>query len=69
MMQVIDILARNPETGYTAFCLQVSTNEELPALGDPIGSDKVGAGTIVQVIQDDTFLTLDENGEYYPETK
>lgn len=66
MLNIIDIIAHNPETKETAFCLQVSTREQLPTLGAQIGLDKVGAGTIAQVIQEDVFVTLDETGDYFP---
>lgn len=48
--------------------LQVSTEEELPHLGDTVENYTVAAGTIAQIIQSDepTFLTLDEDDDYYP---
>lgn len=47
--------------------LQVSTADELPALGGYVGVNVIEAGTIAQVIQADTFVTLDEDGNWYPE--
>lgn len=47
--------------------IQVSTAEELPTLGGYVGVNAIEAGTIAQVIQDANFLTLDENGTWYPE--
>lgn len=47
--------------------LQVSTADELPTLGGYVGVNIIEAGTISQVIQDAKFLTLDENGTWYPE--
>ena len=49
--------------------LQVSTVDELPALGGYVGVNIIEAGTIAQVIQDAKFLTLDENGTWYPEAE
>lgn len=49
--------------------LQVSTADELPALGGYVGVNVIEAGTIAQVIQDANFLTLDENGTWYPEAE
>ena len=48
--------------------LQVSTTDELPHLGDKVEEYTVAAGTIAQIIQSDepTFLTLDEDDDYYP---
>lgn len=48
--------------------LQVSTTEELPHIGDTVKNYTVAAGTIAQIIQSDepTFLTLDEDDNYYP---
>ena len=47
--------------------IQVSTADELPALGGTIGVYVIEAGTIAQVIQDAKFLTLDASGKWYPE--
>ena len=47
------------------FDLQVSTVEELPHIGDAIGSHKVAAGTISQCIQDGRFYTLDSDDRNY----
>ena len=47
--------------------LQVSTADELPTLGGYVGVNVIEAGSIAQVIQDAKFLTLDENGTWYPE--
>ena len=49
--------------------LQVSTADELPELGGHVGVNVIEAGTIAQVIQDAKFLTLDENGTWYPEAE
>lgn len=49
--------------------LQVSTAAELPALNAVVDGTKVAAGSIAQIIQADepTYMTLDENGTWYPE--
>ena len=49
--------------------LQVSTTAELPDMGDTIGLYTVAPGSIAQIVQADepTFLTLDEDGTWYPE--
>lgn len=49
--------------------LQVSTAAELPDMGDTIGLYTVAPGSIAQIIQADspTFVTLDDNGTWYPE--
>lgn len=51
----------------SVFDLQVSTVEELPHIGDAIGSHKVAAGTISQCIQDGKWYTLDDDGSWYDE--
>lgn len=66
MLNIIDILKQDLKTGETVFCLQVSTRDDLPAIGTALQDGKVGAGTIAQVIQTDEFVTLDANGSYYP---
>lgn len=55
-------------SGYAVMDLQVSTAEELPDLGDKLYNLIVAAGTISQVIQADTWLTLDADGTWYPES-
>ena len=49
--------------------LQVSTAEELPDMGDTIGLYTVAPGSIAQIVQADspTFVTLDDDGTWYPE--
>ena len=47
--------------------LQVSTVAELPDLGDMVESYKLQAGSIAQIIQSDTMVTLDDDGTWYPE--
>lgn len=49
--------------------LQVSTAEELPDMGGTIGLYTVAPGSMAQIIQADsfTFVTLDDNGTWYPE--
>ena len=54
--------------GNVVVDLQVSTVEELPALGGQIGLRQfVGAGSVAQVIQTGAFFTLDSNGTWYDE--
>lgn len=45
--------------------LQVSTADELPALGGYVGVNVIEAGSIAQIIQTGDFVTLDENGSWY----
>ena len=45
--------------------LQVSTADELPALGGNVGVNVIEAGTIAQVIQAGGFVTLDDDGNWY----
>lgn len=49
--------------------LQVSTTAELPDMGDTIGLYTVAPGSIAQIVQADspTFVTLDDDGTWYPE--
>ena len=49
--------------------LQVSTVAELPDMGDTIGLYTVAPGSIAQIVQADepTFVTLDDDGTWYPE--
>lgn len=49
--------------------IQVSTAAELPSLNDVVCGLKIIAGSIAQIIQADspTFVTLDDNGTWYPE--
>jgi hypothetical protein len=54
--------------GNAVLDLQVSTVAELPDLGSTIGfNEKLGAGSIAQIIQTGDFVTLDANGTWYPE--
>ena len=47
--------------------LQVSTAGDLPSKDEVVGGMKVAAGSIAQIIQADTFVTLDDDGTWYPE--
>lgn len=49
--------------------LQVSTVAKLPDMGDTIGLYTIAPGSTAQIIQADspTFVTLDDNGTWYPE--
>ncbi len=49
--------------------IQVSTAAELPSLNDVVCGLKIIAGSIAQIVQADspTFVTLDDNGTWYPE--
>lgn len=49
--------------------IQVSTEDELPALGGTVGVYVIEAGTIAQVIQAAKFQTLDASGTWYPEAE
>ena len=54
--------------GNAVMDIQVSTVEELPALGEPIDgvTDKnVGKGSIAQVVQIGAWCTLDADGTWY----
>lgn len=66
MLNIIDILKQDLKTGETIFCLQVSTRDDLPSIGAQLQDGTVGAGTIAQVVQEDAFVTLDADGDYYP---
>lgn len=46
--------------------IQVSTTDDLPHIGDEFENYIVAEGTIAQVVQDDVFLTLDDDDNYYP---
>ena len=65
MLNIIDVLFTK-ESGETAFILQASTRSDLPAKGATLDGATVAAGTISQVVQEDTFVTLDDDGSYYP---
>lgn len=45
--------------------IQVSTESDLPDLGDTIVGCKIGAGSIAQIIQTGAFATLDDDGSWY----
>lgn len=45
--------------------LQVSTADELPALGGYVGVNVIEAGTIAQIIQTGAWYTLDDDGDWY----
>lgn len=49
--------------------LQVSTASELPSLGENVDGLIVLAGSTAQIIQasEPTFVTLDDDGTWYPE--
>lgn len=49
--------------------IQVSTAEELPSLNAVVCGLNIQAGSIAQIVQADevTFVTLDDNGTWYPE--
>ena len=53
--------------GIAIMDLQVSTAAELPALNSKIGRYTVDSGSIAQIIQTGDFVTLDEDGTWYPE--
>ena len=65
MLNIIDVLFTK-ESGETAFVLQASTRSDLPEIGATLDGAKVAAGTIAQIVQEDNFVTLDDNGNYYP---
>lgn len=73
MVDILDILKSwKDDTG--AICaklaLQVSTRDDLPSIGDVVGGMKVQAGSIAQIIQESTLVTLDDDtdsGTWYPE--
>lgn len=53
--------------------IQVSTASDLPSLGDLVSGAgyvniKVAAGTFAQIIQTNAGVTLDSNGNWYPES-
>lgn len=61
---------RHVDGNYNAVLdLQVSTAAELPDMGDTIGLYTVAPGSIAQIVQADspTFVTLDDDGTWYPE--
>lgn len=45
--------------------LQVSTIDELPAIGENIDGIIIAAGSIAQVIQSGVYFTLDDDGTWY----
>lgn len=55
-------------SGHAVMDLQVSTAAELPDLGDKLFNLIVAAGTMAQVIQAESWLTLDADGTWYPES-
>lgn len=48
--------------------LQVSTADELPALGSDVDGIVIAAGSIAQIIQTGEWATLDEDGSWYDES-
>lgn len=52
--------------GNAVLDLQVSTVAELPDLGSTIGfNEKLGAGSIAQIIRTGAVATLDDDGKWY----
>ena len=49
--------------------MQVSTAAELPDKGENVGGIIIAPGSIAQIVQADspTFVTLDDDGTWYPE--
>ena len=64
----IERVRSNDGSGHAVMDLQVSTAAELPSLGDKICNLIVDAGTIAQIIQDNSWLTIDADGTWYPES-
>ena len=59
----------DPTTG-THTCvldLQVSEATDLPAKDSTVGNATVAPGSIAQIIQTGAFVTLDDDGTWYPE--
>ena len=59
----------DPATGVhtCVLDLQVSEASDLPEKDGFIGNAKVAPGSIAQIIQSTTFVTLDDDGTWYPE--
>ena len=59
----------DPTTGVhtCVLDLQVSTATDLPEKDGMIGNAKVAPGSIAQIIQTGAFVTLDDDGTWYPE--
>ena len=47
--------------------IQVSTASDLPAKDANVGGFKIQPGSIAHIIQADAFVTLDDDGTWYPE--
>lgn len=47
--------------------MQVSTAQDLPALNGNVEGIIIAAGSIAQIIQTGAFVTLDDDGTWYPE--
>lgn len=47
--------------------IQVSTATDLPELNGNVGGFKILPGSIAQIIQADAYVTLDDDGTWYPE--
>lgn len=72
MVQVMDIIRSFTDSDGVLNAqleLQVSTSDELPALGGDVDGVKVLEGSFAQIVQADepTVVTLDANGTWYPE--
>lgn len=73
MLDIIDVM-KSWEDADGNICaklmLQCSGVSDLPDIGDTVGGFKVAAGSIAQLIQANTFVTLDDDtdsGTWYPE--
>lgn len=73
MIDVIDVL-KEWDDGSGVACaklfMQVSTADDLPKIGDVVECKKVQAGSIAQIVQANTFVTLDDDttdGTWYPQ--
>ena len=47
--------------------IQVSEVSDLPEKDANVGGFKIQPGSIAHIIQADTFVTLDDDGTWYPE--
>lgn len=68
MVQIVDtinIVSYNSGKPSTKMILQVSTVDELPALGDIVEGALVAAGSYAILIQAGKIATLDANGTWY----
>lgn len=62
-----EIIASANGSAAAKLDIQVSTAADLPEKDAIIGGFRIQPGSIAQIIQTGVFVTMDEDGRWYPE--